>query len=89
MEHTTLPGHRIWCPFCNHQRSFLQVPNAARLFGVDRRTIYRHIEDGSVYVFRLGGNGRYRICSGCLQGSAIVRDEKNQDLREIALGKKV
>ena len=66
MDHTIFTGHKIWCPLCQDHLLFLRIPNAARLLEVDRRTIYRHIEDGSVHVFRVGGNGAYRICSGCL-----------------------
>jgi len=66
MDHTIFTGQKIWCPRCTDHRSFLRIPNAARLLEVDRRTIYRHIEDGSIYFFRVGGNGSYRVCSGCL-----------------------
>jgi len=66
MDHSIFTGQKIWCPLCTDQLPFLRIPNAARLLEVDRRTIYRHIEDGSIHVFRVGGNGTYRICSGCL-----------------------
>ncbi len=66
MGHTIFTGQKIWCPRCKDHRAFLQIPNATKLLGVDRRTIYRHIEDGSTHVFRVGGNGNYRVCSGCL-----------------------
>ena len=66
MDHPLFTGQKIWCPVCQDHLPFLRIPNAARLLEVDRRTIYRHIEDGSVHTFRVGGTGTYRICSGCL-----------------------
>jgi excisionase family DNA binding protein len=57
---------KIWCPICKEHHRFLRIPTAARLLEVSRRTIYRHIEDGSVHVFKVAGTGHYRVCSGCL-----------------------
>src|SRR5438552_10151124 len=70
-------GKKIWCPLCKDHHPFLPIANAARLLEVDRRTIYRHIEDGSVHDFRVGGNGRYRVCSGCL----LAQHSASRDLR--------
>ena len=66
MDHTIFTGQKIWCPLCKDHASFLRIPNAAKLIEADQRTIYRHIEDGSIHVFRVGGTGNYRVCSGCL-----------------------
>ena len=84
MDHTIFTGQRIWCPRCKDHLPFLRIPNAARLIEVDRQTIYRHIEDGSVYVFRVGGTGTFRACSGCLvtqHASVDVVRSKNQSLK--------
>lgn len=66
VQPAVLTEQKIWCPICKNHHRFLRIPTAARLLEVSRRTIYRHIEDGSIYVFKLGGTGDYRICSGCL-----------------------
>lgn len=66
MPNTIFTDQKIWCPLCKDHHRFLRIPSAARLLEVSRRTIYRHIEEGSVHVFKLGGTGRYRVCSGCL-----------------------
>lgn len=66
VHHAVFTEQKIWCPTCKDHHRFLRIPTAARLLEVSRRTIYRHIEDGSVHVFKLGGTGRYRVCSGCL-----------------------
>ncbi len=79
MDHTIFTGQKIWCPRCKDHVSFLRIPNAARLLEVDRRTIYRHIEDGSVYVFRVGGTGNYRICSGCLLAHDSASNAKTKE----------
>lgn len=83
MDHTLFTGEKIWCPLCKDHHPFLRVPNAARLLEVDRRTIYRHIEDGSVRVFKLGGNGRYRVCSGCLLAQRSGSGEESRDFKAI------
>lgn len=61
-----LEEQKIWCPICKDYYRFLRIPTAAKLLEVSRRTIYRHIEDGSIHVFKIAGTGRYRVCSGCL-----------------------
>lgn len=65
-HHAVFTEQKIWCPICKDHYRFLRIPTAARLLEVSRRTIYRHIEDGSIHVFKLGGTGHYRVCSGCL-----------------------
>jgi len=64
--HALLAGQKIWCSICKDHHRFLRIPTAARLLEVSRRTIYRHIEDGSINVFKFAGTGHYRVCSGCL-----------------------
>ena len=66
VHNAVLAEQKIWCPICKEYYRFLRIPTAARLMEVSRRTIYRHIEDGSIHVFKLGGTGHYRVCSGCL-----------------------
>jgi excisionase family DNA binding protein len=66
VHHAFFSEQKIWCPICKEHHQFLRIPTAARLLEVSRRTIYRHIEDGSVHVFKLAGTGHYRVCSGCL-----------------------
>ncbi len=58
-------GDRYWCPECNEHTQLLKIPHAARLVDVNRRTIYRYLEEGRIYNVRVGEKG-YRVCSGCL-----------------------
>ena len=58
-------GEQVWCPYCKGYYKLLRVHGAAKLADVNRRTIYRYIEDGSVYTVKIAGK-TYRICSGCL-----------------------
>ena len=65
MPHVTFKNNRIWCDLCSDHNEFLKVQKAARLVDVDRRTIYRYIEEGKVLALRTAG-GTYRVCGGCL-----------------------
>jgi excisionase family DNA binding protein len=58
-------GEQVWCPYCKGYFRLLRVHGAAKLADVNRRTIYRYIEEGSVYTVKIAGK-TYRICSGCL-----------------------
>ena len=65
MSQPRIIRHSIWCPTCNEYVQLLTVPDAAKLGSVDRRTIYRYIEQGLVYSVRIAGK-RYRVCGNCL-----------------------
>ena len=65
MSQPKFVGERVWCPLCNEYEQFIKSAHAARLVGVHRRTIYRYLEDGSVYAVKVAGKS-YRICSSCL-----------------------
>jgi len=69
MSQSRIIGEQVWCPLCNEYAQFLKTANAAKLFGVHRRTIYRYIEEGLVYRFRIAGKS-YRVCSSCLLKNA-------------------
>ena len=58
-------NERIWCPFCESHVQLLRIQRAAKLADVNRRTIYRYIDEGKVYTVRIAG-GSYRLCSSCL-----------------------
>ena len=58
-------GEQVWCPYCKGYYKLLRVHGAAKLADVNRRTIYRYIEEGRVYTVKIAGK-TYRICSGCL-----------------------
>jgi len=58
-------GEQVRCPLCNEYSQLLRVSKAAKLADVSRRTIYRYIEEGTVYAVRVAGK-TYRVCSGCL-----------------------
>jgi len=54
-----------WCPLCEKNVRLLRVTSAARLVDVDRRTIYRYIDEGLVHAKRIVGR-TYRVCGDCL-----------------------
>ncbi len=55
----------VWCPLCKKQVKLLRVVHAAKLVDVHSRTIYRYIEEGSVYALKIAGK-TYRVCRECL-----------------------
>lgn len=61
----TVAGEQVWCPLCREYVQLLKVPRAAKLLDVDRRTIYRYIEEGVIYAPKAAGK-TYRVCNGCL-----------------------
>lgn len=65
MTNPQVKGDLYWCPECKEYTQLLKVAHAARLIEVHRRTIYRYIEDGSVYNVKTAHN-KYRVCSNCL-----------------------
>ena len=65
MPQPKISGHMVWCPVCRRYAQLLKIPDAAKLLNVHRRTIYRYIEQGTVYAVKTAGN-RYRICDSCL-----------------------
>ena len=65
MSHIPITGNEIWCPCCQDYKKFLKIQNAATLIEVNRRTVYRYLEEGKVYAFKTAG-GTFRVCSGCL-----------------------
>ncbi len=65
MAHPVILGERVWCPFCKDYSRLLRIQSAARLADVNRRSIYRYIEDDKVYAVKVAGM-TYRVCSQCL-----------------------
>jgi hypothetical protein len=61
----SIQGNGIWCPLCQSYTRFLRIVNAAKIVDVHRRTIYRYIDSGAVYVVKAIGTTT-RVCSGCL-----------------------
>ena len=74
-------GQKIWCPLCEDYSVFLRIQNAARLVEVNRRTIYRHLEDGGIHAFRVAGTGYYRVCSACLLAQYPDSAQRNERLK--------
>ncbi len=70
MPHPIISGERVWCPFCKDYVRLLKVPSAAKLLDVNRRTIYRYIENNRVYAIKTVGM-TYRVCSSCLLKQGI------------------
>ena len=65
MIHSLLLDGLVWCPLCQNHFQLLRIPRAAKIADVDRRSIYRYIEEGKVHAVKIAGSC-YRICSGCL-----------------------
>ena len=65
MAQPMVSGDRIWCPQCNRYEQFVKIRKAAKLVDVHDRTIYRYIDEGAVYTFRVVGKS-YRVCTSCL-----------------------
>jgi len=71
MSEGQVRGEQVWCPRCNEYVQLIKVANAAKLLQVDKRTIYRYIEQGLVYSIKTVGS-TYRVCSNCLFGPESV-----------------
>ncbi len=65
MAFTYLTKSNLFCPLCQENNDFFRVTTAARIIDVNRRTIYRYIEEGKVYIFKTPG-GTMRVCGSCL-----------------------
>lgn len=65
MSNPIISGERVWCPLCKEYTQLLKVRRAALLVDVNRRTIYRYIEEGQVYAIKVAGK-TFRVCGGCL-----------------------
>ena len=65
MSRVEIVGQKVWCPLCKQYVELRRVRNAAKLVDVDRRTVYRYIEQGLVYAVIVAGK-TYRVCTECL-----------------------
>jgi excisionase family DNA binding protein len=65
MSDIEIVGHKVWCPNCKQHVELRRVRNAAKLVDVDRRTVYRYIDQGLVYGVKIAGK-TYRVCTTCL-----------------------
>lgn len=65
MSQVFITGNQIWCPLCKDYEDFLRIQKAATLADVNRRTIYRYLEEGKIHAVKTAG-GTYRECRGCL-----------------------
>lgn len=65
MSQIEIVGHRVWCPLCRVYVELRRVRSAAKLIDVDRRTVYRYIDQGLVYCVKVAGR-TYRVCTLCL-----------------------
>jgi excisionase family DNA binding protein len=65
MDYPIFVGKDVWCPLCEEYTQLIRVQKAANLADVSQRTIYRYIEEGSIYSVKIAGK-TYRVCSRCL-----------------------
>jgi len=66
-----LSGNLVFCPRCAKHVSLLRISKAARIADVKPRSIYRYIEDGSVYSLKIAGK-TLRVCAECLLGVNLL-----------------
>lgn len=82
MTHEITSDGHIFCPYCNDYVRLLRIQKAADLIDVNKRSIYRYIEEGRVYAIKAAGH-TYRVCINCLlvtaQTDEISRKEKKCD----------
>ena len=62
---TRVLADKVWCPLCADYVSLVRVTNAAKIVGVDRRTVYNYIKTKKVFGIRIAGT-TLRVCSSCL-----------------------
>jgi hypothetical protein len=55
----------VWCSECKRRTQFVKISVAAREADVSLKTIYRYIEEGTVYAVKVAGKN-YRLCLECL-----------------------
>ena len=65
MSQVAIKENQILCPLCQDYETFLRIHKAAKLADVDRRTIYRYLEEGKIHAVKIAG-GTFRVCRGCL-----------------------
>ena len=73
MDEPLIKKGNVWCPSCRQQVTLLRINAAAEMAGVSRRTIYRYIDSGSVFAWRIAGH-TLRICGRCLIKSPDLLD---------------
>lgn len=57
----------------------MRVANAARMIDVHPRTIYRYIEEGSIFALKIAGK-TYRVCFSCLLNNKGGKNRDNFDI---------
>jgi len=53
------------CPMCKASLQLLRISTAAKMADVSAKTVYRYIEEGSVYTVKIAGK-TLRVCRTCL-----------------------
>ena len=64
-------GMQVFCPLCKQYVQLLRIQHAAGIAAVHRRSIYRYIEEGSVFAVKIAGK-TYRVCANCLLGRDLL-----------------
>lgn len=62
---TRVLGDKVWCPTCAGYVKLVRVASAAKIVGVDRRTVYNYIKTKKVFGIKIAGK-TLRVCSSCL-----------------------
>ena len=65
MSQHQLPEDQEICPLCKDYLHLLRISQAAKKANVSEKTIYRYIEEGSLYCVKIVGK-TYRVCKNCL-----------------------
>ncbi|MFL6277790.1 MAG: helix-turn-helix domain-containing protein [Blastocatellia bacterium] len=53
------------CPLCRLPLQLMKVSRAAEVADISEKTVYRYIEEGSIYAIKVAGK-TYRVCKHCL-----------------------
>lgn len=77
MDEPIYRGESVWCPLCKKYTHLLRVQKAAKLVDVNRRTIYRYIEEGTIYSVKIAGK-TYRVCADCLLWDNSFENEQHK-----------
>lgn len=65
MSQRSLDEEQENCPLCRNSLRLIKVARAAEIANVSEKTVYRYIEEGSVYCAKIAGK-TYRVCRSCL-----------------------
>ena len=76
MSEIKVAGHQVWCPLCEEHVQLLGVHTVAKLLDVNRRTLYRYIEQGGLHAVKVAGKTYSLRRTVCVQAACSERTLK-------------